>query len=126
MTPEETLDLLTFGAVLDQRIELTEPSVTAWHLVIGDLDFADAQAALGAHYQDSRYRVMPADIRQRVKAMRRDRLERTPVEAPPHELTDDPPRYKAELDRRIDEIARGWAVPGVSGGSSRALERGTP
>lgn len=126
MTPEQTNDLLTFAEVLDPRIEYGTAAVAAWHLVIGDLDFADAQAALAAHYQESRYRVMPADIRHRVKTMRRDRLERTPIEAPPPELTDDPAGYKAELDRRIEEIARGWTVPAIDRPGRKAVEGRAP
>jgi hypothetical protein len=120
MTPEEIIDLLTFAAAVDGR-DVGKADVAAWHVVIGDLNFGDAQQALVEHYQESRFRVMPADVRQRVKAIRRDRLERAVIEAPEHELADQPGRYKAELDRRIREIAGGKDVNRVLANDRRQL-----
>lgn len=104
MTPDETIDLLTVAAAFDQRT-VGEGDVMAWHAVLGDLDFTDAQQAVLGHYADSRERVMPADVRKRVKAIRRDRMEREIVSAPPAELADEPGRYRAELRAGIRRIA---------------------
>lgn len=102
MTPDETIDLLTVAAAFDRRTT-GESDVMAWHAAVGDLDFGDSRAAVIAHYQQSRDWVMPADVRTRVKAMRRDRLAREIIPAPPAE----PGRYKAELDASIRRIADG-------------------
>lgn len=106
MTPDETIDLLSVAAAFDRRTT-GESDVMAWHAAVGDLDFSDSRAAVIAHYQQSRDWVMPADVRARVKAMRRDRLEREIASAPPAELTGEPGRYKAELDANIRRIADG-------------------
>ena len=106
MTPDETIDLLTGAAAFDRRTT-GESDVMAWHAAVGDLDFADSRAAVIAHYQESRDWVMPADVRVRVKAIRRDRLAREIAPAPPAELADKPGRYKAELDANVRRIAAG-------------------
>lgn len=126
MTPEEIVDLLALAASVDGR-ELGKADVAAWHLVIGDLDLADAQQALVEHYRESRFKVMPADVRQRVKAIRRARLDHAVIEAPAHELTDQPGRYKAELSQRIEQIASGKDMNRVLADDrrrSRAVEGG--
>ena len=64
-----------------------------------------------AHYRESREWIMPADVRTRVKALRRDRLAREIVPAPPHEVADAPGRYRAELNAEVRKIADGLAIP---------------
>lgn len=129
MTPEEIIDLLTLAAAVDGR-EVGQADVAAWHMIIGDLDFADARQALVEHYQDSRFKVMPADIRQRVKAVRRARLDRALLAAPPPELVGQPGKYKAELHRQIAAIASAKDVNEVLGirdrSELRAIEGGMP
>jgi hypothetical protein len=77
---------------------------------IGDLDYDDSLNAVAAHYGETTERVMPGHVRTRVKAMRRDRLERTPLPAPAPALTDDPPRYRESLAASITSIADGRQV----------------
>lgn len=109
MTLDETIDLLTVAVAFDRRT-VGEADAIAWHAAVGDLDFADSREAVIAHYRASRDWIMPADVRSRVKALRRDRLDREIAPAPPAELTDNPGRYRAELQTRIREIADGRSV----------------
>lgn len=109
MTPDETVDLLTVAAAFDQRT-VGEGDAMAWHAVVGDLDFTDAKQAVIAHYTDTAERVMPAHVRTRVRALRRDRLAREVVPAPPHEITDEPGRYQALLQAKVKQIADGKQV----------------
>lgn len=102
MTLDETIDLLSVAAAFDRRTT-GESDVIAWHAALGDLDFDDSRAAVIGHYRESRDWVMPADVRIRVKAMRRDRLARELIPAPAAE----PGRYKAELNANIRRIADG-------------------
>lgn len=115
MTPEETVDLLTVAAAFDQRT-VGEGDAMAWYAVVGDLDFNDAKQAVVGHYTDTTDRIMPAHVRSRVKAVRRDRLAREIPPAPPAELTDDPGRYKAAIEASVRRIANGLsfqrAIPG--------------
>lgn len=71
MTPEETGNLLGDCAAYDRRT-VGEADVIAWHRIIGDLPYHDCQAAVIAHYTESREWIMPADIRSRVKRAQRD------------------------------------------------------
>ena len=109
MTPDETVDLLTVAAAFDQRT-VGEGDAMAWYAVVGDLDFTEAKQAVIGHYTDSTDRIMPAHVRVRVKAARRDRLARELVTPPPAELTEAPGRYKAALDAEIRKIADGRSV----------------
>jgi hypothetical protein len=106
MTSDEVWDLLELIASIDRRkVGLTDRQV--WEGLIGDLSAADAQAAVIAHYRESREWIMPADVRTRVKAQRRDRLAREIVPAPSPE----PGRYRAELKNELRRIADGFSVP---------------
>ena len=110
MTSDEVWDLLELVSSIDRRkVGLTDRQV--WEGLIGDLSAADAQAAVVAHYRESREWIMPADVRTRVKALRRDRLSREIVPAPPAELADEPGRYRAELRAEVRKIADGLAIP---------------
>jgi hypothetical protein len=66
MTLAEIADLLSIDAGISQRT-IGESDVRAWHMVLGDIDFAAASAALRDHYRHNTVRVMPADIVRRVK-----------------------------------------------------------
>lgn len=65
--------MLALCAAFDQRTTGTA-DVVAWLEVIGDITHADAAQAVKDHYRETRERVMPADIRERVRAMRLARV----------------------------------------------------
>ena len=110
MNATETGQLLAFAALYDNR-KVGDPDIVAWLEAIGDLPYPDARAAVAAHYgSESTERIMPGHIRTRVKAMRRERLERAPVAAPPAELTDDPGKYREALKGDVKRIADGFSV----------------
>lgn len=106
MTLEETIDLLGTCAGFDQRT-IGRTDAVAWHAVLGDLPLNDSQAAVIIYYRDNRERIMPADIRKRVLAIRRERLEHSPPPAPIPELADQPVRYRETLAANIRSIADG-------------------
>jgi hypothetical protein len=105
----EAGELVALMALYDNR-KVSDPDIVAWLKVIGDLDHADCEMAVLAHYRESRERIMPADVRIRVKAIRRDRLTREITPAPPAELTDQPGRYRAALQAGIKRIADGRSL----------------
>lgn len=109
MNATETGQLLAFAALYDNR-KVGDPDVVAWLEAIGDLPYPDARSAVAAHYGQSTERIMPGHVRTRVKAMRRERLERDPVAPPPAELTDDPGKYREALRGTIRRIADGFSV----------------
>jgi hypothetical protein len=76
-----------------------------WLSMVGDLSYADASAAVQAHYRDTRDWIMPADIRRRVREIREDRRRGKEIPPPPAELLDDPDAYKRAL--RESAIALG-------------------
>jgi hypothetical protein len=106
MTPDETVDLLTVAAAFDQRT-VGEGDAMAWHAVLGDLTFADAKQAVLGHYANTRERIMPADVRERVKEIRRNRFQDAEKPAPPPELLDDPDAYCAAVRAANAAIADG-------------------
>jgi hypothetical protein len=118
MTPDETVDLLTVAAAFDQRT-VGEGDVMAWYAVVFDLSYDDAKLAVMGHYTDTADRIMPAHVRQRVKAMRRDRLSREIVPAPDPEIADEPGRYRETLGAEIRRIADGHSVQKAIGGPVR-------
>jgi hypothetical protein len=105
----ETGELLAFAALYDNR-KVGDPDIVAWLEAIGDLPYPDARSAVAAHYGDSTERIMPGHVRTRVKAMRRERLERDPVAPPPAELTDDPGKYREALRAGVRRISDGFSV----------------
>jgi hypothetical protein len=91
MTPAETAEVLAMAAAFDRRT-VGRSDVAAWHAVLGDLDAADVRAAVTEHYRDSRDWLMPADVRTRVKAIRKARLSAVP-EGVPDADPDNPVAY---------------------------------
>lgn len=114
MNAAETGKLLGFMAMYDNR-RVDELVIVAWHRVLGDLRYADAEAAVAAHYTETTERIMPAHVRQRVKALRDERIRRTEIPAPPRELLNDPDAYRKALRESAKRIADGEEPP-------RALE----
>lgn len=109
MNATEAGQLLAFAALYDNR-KVSDPDVMAWLKAIGDLPFEDAQAAVAGHYGESTERIMPGHIRTRVKAIRAERLARTPLPAPPAEVADQPGRYKEIVRANVQRIADGMDV----------------
>lgn len=72
MNRSEIAVLLALAAGRDQRT-VGESDVLAWHEDVGDLEFADARAALGRHYRESTDRIMPAHVRRLVRVIREER-----------------------------------------------------
>ena len=96
MNATEAGKLVALMALYDNR-KVSDPDIVAWLKVVGDLQYGDCESAVVAHYQETRERIMPADIRQRVRVIRAKRLDRAEVPAPPPELVDDWPAYQAAL-----------------------------
>lgn len=109
MNATEAGQLLAFAALYDNR-KVGDADIMAWLEAIGDLPFADAKTAVAAHYGSSTERLMPGHVRQRVKAMRADRLARMPLAAPPGELADQPGRYLNAVRAGVRRIADGFSL----------------
>ena len=125
MNAEETARLLAKCASFDRR-KIGELDIIAWLEVLGDLPYRDCEQAVTGHYSDSTDWIMPAHIRQRVKAMRRDRVNREVVAAPPPELTGEPGRYRDELRARVRDIADGRSLKRAIGVDNPVEGSGKP
>jgi hypothetical protein len=125
MTIEETIDLLTAAAAFDRRT-VGRADAAAWHAAVGDLRFADCEAAVVAHYTETTDWLMPAHVRERVREIRAERLKRTEIPPPPPELLDNPVAYGAALRAAAVAIADGRdpapAVQAVARQARRELE----
>ena len=118
MTSDEVWDLLEMIASIDRRkLGLTDRQT--WEGLIGDLSFTDASAAVVDYYRERREWIMPSDVRQRVAAMRAERLKFSDDPPPPPELLDNPAAYSEWLRENAKRIADG--DPPL-----RALTGGTP
>jgi len=99
--------LLALMALYDNR-KVGTADVVAWLKVIGDLRYADCEPVVVAYYAETRERIMPADVRQRVREARDERIrEAGGVPAPPAELLDDPDAYRAALRAAATALADG-------------------
>ena len=119
MTRSEIALLLGAAAARDQRT-IGDTDVLAWHEDLGDLEFADARAALGRHFRESTERLMPAHIRRLVRIIRDERRANSVVaQLPPGKVEDDPERderiarNRAKLRAVMAQIAAKRSVPDV-------------
>lgn len=117
MTLEEVGKLLGFAALYDSR-KVDVPDVVAWHRIIGELPYADAEQAVTEHYAASRERLMPADVCQGVKRIRDARLKAVPEPVPPPELLEDADAYREWLRKETKRIADGKPDLRAIGGAS--------
>ena len=87
-----------------------------WLGMVGDLRYIDAAEAVRQHYRESREWCMPADIRERVAQIRKQRVEAAPpVEIPEH-LADRSVEARDWKQRTLQAIADG-ADPQLAIGS---------
>lgn len=116
MTRSEIALLLGAIAGRDQRT-IGEADVLAWHEDLGDLEFADARAAVSRHFRESEARIMPAHIRRHVKVIRSERRERAEIrELPSRFETDDERNARihanvAEIRTLLTEMVNRHSVP---------------
>lgn len=66
MNLAETNQLLTRIQVVDNR-QVGDSTVVAWHVLVGDLDYAAAAAAVDLHFRESTAYLMPAHVRRGVE-----------------------------------------------------------
>lgn len=95
MNIHETSALLAMVAANDRRT-VGEIDVEVWHDALNDLEFDDCRDAVRQHIRSSRDWLTPFDVRQAVKRIRRDRLDRA-LEQPPDADPDDPAAYTRAL-----------------------------
>lgn len=103
MTPAEIIRVLAKCAAYDNRT-VGEANIRSWHEAIGDLDYAEALAAVTSHYASETEWIMPGHIRAIVIAERRE-IKRTT----PHEVRALPSRFETD-DERDARIAAGVAA----------------
>lgn len=120
MTLDETLDLLGQIALVDDRVVKVDhieqrAQVTMWAAVLRDVPLQFAGQAVGRHYAESAWPIMPKDIAARWRDQVRDRLGRStgtfePTDHP-HLDPDDVGGYVAALRAHRGAIAGGDAEP---------------
>jgi hypothetical protein len=97
VTPDEIVDVLGRCALFDYRFSKPDAKVAvAWFAVLRDLDVNDALEAVVRYYADNTDRIMPAHIRQGVKAIQAERRRHQP--APAREL---PSRFEEDINRQV-------------------------
>lgn len=125
MNAEEMGELLALAALYDNRT-VGDADILAWLNAIGDLPYRDADTAVAAHYGESTERLLPAHVRERVQAIRAQRIRDAEIPPPPAELLDNPRAYQAALHAATVAIADGRdpaaAVQAVVHHARRELE----
>jgi len=97
MTPKEAVLLTRYVKACCPQQQIDEYTPDAWHDILGDLRLEDCRAAVAAIKQRTVF-VDPSEIRAEVKYMRQQRIrDAGGIPAPPPELLDDPPAYRAAL-----------------------------
>jgi hypothetical protein len=108
MTPDETVDLLTLIAARDRRT-VGKMDVIAWQADAGDLNFADAVAAVSLHFRQSTDWLMPKHVRDLVRKIRSERLEG--FQYVPEVGDGDPQVYLNRLREQREAVASGRREP---------------
>jgi hypothetical protein len=109
MNAKEAGKLVGVMAIYDNRTS-DDAVIVFWLKAIGDLDYADCEAAVVTHYRDSTEWVKPAHIRRQVAAIRAARLAAAGDELPTGDIADDPRAYLARLQRTRAAVAAGRTV----------------
>lgn len=116
MTPSEAAQVLATAAAFDRR-EVSELDAEAWHATfaaahLGDLSLVDAKAAVVAHYAKTRQWLMPSDVIDFCKRVRRERIRAAGnIHALVQADRDDGPACHREFQRLHAEIASGRLNP---------------
>lgn len=72
MNITEAANILGLAATYDRRT-IGDAEIVAWQAALSDVNFADAQTAVVAHYRDSTDWLMPAHVRHGAEAIDRER-----------------------------------------------------
>ncbi|OZC84503.1 hypothetical protein CH282_15310 [Rhodococcus sp. 06-418-1B] len=113
MHQNNTVDVLSVISTFSNR-EFGPADVTAWHLILKDLDFQQALDAVAYHHKVSAYPIKPYDIVEHIRSKSNDLISR--ANAKQH--------FRDQLDASRDD-----RVAELVGGDRRSLgtgERGNP
>ncbi|MFB6875698.1 hypothetical protein [Streptomyces sp. NPDC056323] len=120
MNMEQTLDLLDQISLIDDRVVKSDETeqaaqLTLWAMVLRDVPLQFAGEAVGRHYAESAWPVMPKDIAARWRKVARDRLDKgvhtfEPTEHP-HVNPDDITGYQLALQAQRRAIVLGRDEP---------------
>jgi hypothetical protein len=120
MTLDETLELLSQIALVDDRVvrlDETEQAaqLTMWAAILRDVPLQFAGQAVGEHYAESAWAIMPKDIAARWRTESRRRLDRHvgtfEPRSHPRLDPDDIPGYRAALRAEREGVRRGGYEP---------------
>jgi hypothetical protein len=109
MTPTEAVALTRYVKACCPQQQIDNLTPDAWYDLLDDLSLADCHAAVKVLGRRQPF-ISPAEIRAEVRRVRRDRLEREIVAAPPAELADNPAAYREVLKGNVKRIADGFAI----------------
>jgi hypothetical protein len=120
MTVDETLELLHQISLIDDRVVKSDETeqaaqLTLWAAILRDVPYPFAGQAIGEHYAESAWPIMPKDIAARWRRVARARLDRhTGTFEPtrhPRLDPDDAPGYQAALRAQRYAVRTGADQP---------------
>lgn len=96
MKPTEVVVLTRLVKAACPQQVIDEFTPDAWFDLLGDLSLADCKAAVATVGKSQPF-IAPCEIRAEVRRIRDNRFDRAAIPAPPPELADDFPAYRAAL-----------------------------
>jgi hypothetical protein len=107
MTPAEAAEALATAAAYDNRT-ISEIAARAWAEALPDIPLADARITIVTHYRNTREWIMPADIRNAVATLRRERVRDMATPVPPETIhPDDTAKERAWVRAYVSAIGAG-------------------
>lgn len=111
MTPVEAVLFVQHVGRLWPQQRMEDGTPDAWYAAgLKDIDPADAMAAANKLATEKVF-ISLAELLSEVKALRAQRIARTPLPAPDPELADEPGPYKEAMQEALRKIAGGWSMP---------------
>lgn len=71
MTPQEIMVLLIAAKAIDDRVIADKERAQAWQYVLDDMTIEEGRDALVAHYKTKSSPLMPADLNEYIRALRK-------------------------------------------------------
>lgn len=96
MKDTETVVLTRYVKACCPQQQFDRYTPDAWHKILGDLPFADCEAAVTELAKQQPF-IAPCDIRGEVRRIREARIAAADIPPPPPELTSDLAAYNAAL-----------------------------
>jgi hypothetical protein len=106
----EVKALLTLAALYDRR-PVGDTDLAAWTPLMAEVPFDQAEAAVRAHYAETRFWLTPDDVLRRIREERNRRIDESDFVYVPSDPDEPPGVYLSRLRAQLTAVANGLPVP---------------